>query len=368
MTTVVTQEQGYTGLALKIPRIVTTSTITQITTAGWYNNYQVASGQPSVNPQDVLAICYSYGTSSQATAFFNVAINGSGVVTLSLADADIVLPTIANHIATYTNTSGTLSEDPATAISGGNIQAGLSGTAGTLASFPATASKGSFVVKAVANTGNTITTLSNDAMGQASTINIPDPANAVGQLVVGATATPFVSGNFPKNSGTAGLMVDSGVPVANLIQTTVSANTQSMTGNLLLNSNPVVVNKTVTATEAALASAGKVNIFVAPTGTAQIAILDIKVFYSTGLSGSSGNRLLSLTDGTLVFNNTGITAALLGTPIFTLWGGTGNPLPSSSEATVSTAGANVYLQYISGTTDYSAGSVIISVTYAQVTT
>ena len=96
---------------------------------------------------------------------FSVAISGKGVVTLTVAETNVITPTIANHIATYTNTTGTLSEDPATAISGGNIQAGLSGTAGTLASFPATSAKGSFVLKAVANTGNTTTTLSNDAMG-----------------------------------------------------------------------------------------------------------------------------------------------------------------------------------------------------------
>jgi hypothetical protein len=237
MTTTITQEQGYTGLSLKIPRIVTTSTLSQVTTAGWYNNNPI-SGETSLNPQDLVAICYSYGASAQASGIFSVSIT-NGVVTLSLADSTVVLPTIANHIATYTNTSGGLSEDPATAISGGNIQAGLSGTAGTLASFPATAAKGSFVFKAVANTGNTNTTLSNDAMGQASVINIPDPGNAVGQLLIGATATPLVNGNFPQNSGTAGLVVDSGVSVASissaitqlgvLYQVSVTLNTATMT-------------------------------------------------------------------------------------------------------------------------------------------
>jgi hypothetical protein len=215
MTTFITREQGYTGFSPEIVRIVTTSTLSQVTTAGWYNNSPIAG--ESLSNVDVVLICYSYASSSQATSLFSVAISATGVVTLSLAESDVVLPTIANHIATYTNTIGTLSEDPATAISGGNIQAGLSGTAGTLASFPATASKGSFIFKAVANTGNTNTTLSNDAMGQASIINIPDPANAVGQLLVGATATPFTSGNFPQNSGTAGLMVDSGLAVSNVV-------------------------------------------------------------------------------------------------------------------------------------------------------
>lgn len=193
------------------------------------------------------------------------------------------------------------------------------------------------------------------------------PSNAALTNVVMQSGAS-VTGNAPKYNDTKGTLVDSGVAFTSLVQTAPAANTQSLTGSLFLNGNPVVVSKVVTAGFAALATAGKVNIFVAPTVTAQIAILDLKVFFSTGLSGGGGNRLLSLADGTLVFNNTGITAALLGTPIFTLWGGTGNPIASATEATVSTAGANVFLQYIGGTTDYTAGSVIVAVTYAQVTT
>src|ERR1017187_2887173 len=94
------------------------------------------------------------------------------------SSADVALPTIINHIATYTSVSGALGEDATTAINGGNIQAGLSGTAGTLASFPGTAAKGSLILAGVANTGNTNTTISNAAMGQASVISIPDPATA----------------------------------------------------------------------------------------------------------------------------------------------------------------------------------------------
>lgn len=117
---------------------------------------------------------------------------------------------------------------------------------------------------------------------------------------------------------------------------------------------------------AALATAGKVNVFVAPSALSQVVVRDIRVNLSTGLSGSSGNRLLVLTDGTLVFNNAGIAAALLGTPINTLWGGSGNPLPAIAMDTPSTAGANLYWQYSGGTTDYSAGSVIVSALIQQV--
>lgn len=237
-------------------------------------------------------------------------------------------PTIANHIAVFTNTSGNLGEDAAPAINGGNIQAGLSGTAGTLSSFPATAANGSLILAAINNSGGFNTTISNSNIGQSTVYSLPDPGAA-----------------------TANILVNAG----------------SQVGNLKLNGAFVSQAYCQTILAASLATAGKVNVWVAPSVTAQIAILDIKVFKSTGLSGGGGDRLLSLTDGTLVFNNTGITAALLGTPVFTQWGGTGNPVTSATEVNVSTAGANVYLQYISGATDYTTGSVIVAVTYAQVT-
>jgi hypothetical protein len=190
-----------------------------VTTAGYLTS-QALEGYTLSN-NDILMMLYSYNQQTGAGSFgiFTVSIAGAtGVITLTSWSnpGEVVLPTIANHIATYTNTTGTLSEDPATAISGGNIQAGLSGTAGYLASFPATSAKGSLRVVAVANTGDTLVTISNALHGQASVYSIPDAANAVGRFLVGATATPFVSGNFPVASGTAGLMVDSGKSAAAL--------------------------------------------------------------------------------------------------------------------------------------------------------
>lgn len=110
MTTAVTQEQGYTGLALKIPRVVTTSTLAQVTTAGWWNNNQVASGQPALTPQDLVAICHDYGTSSQSTDIFAVSIS-KGIVTLVLAESDIVLPTEIGELAVFNNAYGQLTTE-----------------------------------------------------------------------------------------------------------------------------------------------------------------------------------------------------------------------------------------------------------------
>lgn len=317
MTTVITREQGYAGFSPEIVRIVTTSTLTQVTTAGWYNNSPI-SGE-SLSNVDVVLICYAYASSAQATELFSVSISATGVVTLVLAESSVVLPTIANHIATYTNTSGGLSEDPATAISGGNIQAGLSGTAGTLASFPGTASKGSLVVKAVANTGNTITTLSNDAMGQASVINIPDPANAIGQLLIGATATPLVSGNFPQNSGTAGLVVDSGLAVSNVVSK-IAANTFTGVGSIILPKvNGTEASNAVTAsgvagviTTSALTTAGGASYAITWTNTVMTAT-SVVLLTIAGGTNTTENVTLKIApgagSGTLtIYNNTAATA------------------------------------------------------------
>jgi hypothetical protein len=217
-----------TGLASVIPSLIyieTTDTYATVTTTG-YLTAQKQQGFTFSNDQMALV-----KTSDDGVVWLKVVITYSGatientVVSLVQISSpgDVVLPTIANHLIVSTDVAGTLGNLTGTAINNGSIQAGLiTGTAGTFISYAASANKGALILAAVANTGNTNTTLSNVAMGQASVISIPDPANAIGRLLIGATATPFVSGNFPVNSGTGGLMVDSGVPAANLIQNSVA--------------------------------------------------------------------------------------------------------------------------------------------------
>jgi len=110
MVTSITQEQGYTGLNLKIPRIVTTATLVQVTAVGWYNNTQVSSGQPGLNPQDLVAICYSYGASGENTELFKVSI-ANGVVTLSLDASGVILPVVSGHFANFSGTTGLIADD-----------------------------------------------------------------------------------------------------------------------------------------------------------------------------------------------------------------------------------------------------------------
>ncbi len=228
-----TIQPGLVGVLPSIAYIETTDTLATVLTTG-YLNEQVRVGSSFSLPCMAIVSTKASASAAPVVGTFNVQYAaGNWSLTATSSPGGAILPTKVAHIATYADVDGTITEDPATAISGGNIQAGLSGTAGTLSSFPSTASKGSLVVAAVANTGNTITTLSNVAMGQASVVSIPDPANAVGHLLIGATATPFVSGNFPVNSGTAGVMVDSGFAAAQIMKLN-AVNTLTGSGQIIL--------------------------------------------------------------------------------------------------------------------------------------
>lgn len=146
----------------------------------------------------------------------------------------------------------------------------------------------------------------------------------------------------------------------------------SATFDLALSSSsataPGLFSRVITATAAALATAGKVTVQAKTSATSQFGVYSMRVIKSTGLSGGGGDRLLALTDGTKVFNGTGITAALLGTPITTRPAGTGNPdCGTAVDPTASTANADIYLQYTGGTTDFTTGSVIVEVILYQVT-
>lgn len=236
MTISVVFEAG--NVSPRIVRITTTSTLAQVTAAGWYSN--VAPNQ--LQPTDEVEIAYAQGSSNAATAFFSVAI-AAGVVTLSVAESGVVLPvvsgdfavfsgttgaisdlgylpsnaaktrvvmangaTIANHIATYADTTGTIGIDAATAINGGNIQAGLSGTAGQLASFPGTAANGSFIFKAINNAGNFNSTLSNSNIGQATVYSLPDPGAATANLILSTSGSAqTIAGGLTISTGNLGV-------------------------------------------------------------------------------------------------------------------------------------------------------------------
>lgn len=230
---------NFTGQVGNSPRIIpiaTDATFSQVTTAGFINPFM--PGGFSFYPNDVCLV--SYGTNS--SGFFSVSISNT-VITLdplynsvtgdttigdfavfsddeggiedtgiSPSDATktkVVMASaavIANHIACFSDTAGTVNDDSTTAINGGNIQAGLSATAGYLASYPSASAKGSLRLTAVANTGDTVTTISNAAMGQASVVSIPDPGASTANFLVSALA-----GAGTQHITTGNLQIDQGV-------------------------------------------------------------------------------------------------------------------------------------------------------------
>lgn len=293
-----------------------------ITTAGYLN--QVSLQSNPISKTDVLQVIYSFNPQTQAGTYgvFTVSISNSGVITLvSWANpGDVLLPVVANRVAQFNGTTGQIYDGTAPASHAGSFQAGLSGTAGTFISFPATAASGSFVFAGVANTGDTITTLSNVAMGQASVVSIPDPANALGRLLIGATATPFVSGNFPVASGTAGLMVDSGVAAAQLMRLN-AVNTLTGVGQIILvKANGTEAANAVTAsgnagviTTSALTTAGGATYAITWTNTKITATSVIGLTIQGGSNNATNNITFTCVPGAgsatlTIYNNTAATA------------------------------------------------------------
>jgi hypothetical protein len=184
---------GAVGVNPRIIHINTSDALATIIATG-YLNKAVQNGL-SVSNQDMALV---YGTDLvdglAGSHWFQVDVTGANTSLIaSVEPGSVVLPVTANHIAAFTDTDGTIGDDPATAINGGNLQAGLSGTAGYLASFPGAASKGSLRVTGVANTGDTVTTISNASMGQASVVSIPDPSAATANFLLDAGPTNIVA-------------------------------------------------------------------------------------------------------------------------------------------------------------------------------
>ncbi len=310
------------GLLPATKLMVTTDNLGAVTTAGYLNSVNL-EGSP-IATTDVINILYSFNQATQVGTYgvFTVAISGTGIITLSQASftGDVTLPTITNHIIVSTNTTGGLANLTGIAINNGSLQAGLSGTAGTLISFPATGAKGSLIVAGVANTGDTTTTISNAAMGQASVVSIPDPANALGRFMVGATATPFVSGNFPAASGTGGLFVDSGAAPGSFANLT-AANTFSGAGQIILaKANGTEAANAVTAsgnagviTTSSLTTAGGATYAITWTNTKITATSVIGLTIQGGSNNATNNITFTCVVGSgtatlTIFNNTAATS------------------------------------------------------------
>lgn len=182
---------GQAGVFPAIVYILTNDTLAEVTTAGYLNGI-VTHFNIQLSESDIALVTTKTTPNAHSTqvGWFSVVKSGENwSLTAPTAAGGVTLPTITNHIATYTNTLGTLSEDAATAINGGNIQAGLSGTAGYLASFPATAARGSLRLVGANSAGDTVTTITNASQAAARTYTIPDGGQSASNFLLSDNAT-----------------------------------------------------------------------------------------------------------------------------------------------------------------------------------
>jgi len=156
------------------------------------------------------------------------------------------------------------------------------------------------------------------------------------------------------------------------VQTISSTNTDWNVGGLstdaiLGNSNFTINSSSINFTN--LGAAGHVPIITSPTVTAQYQITGITLngVSGTNFSGIGGDRNLIITDGTNVWVT--ISAAILQAFAGSnaLWGSLSLPLPTTIDMSqFSVAGTNIYAAYANGSTDYTAGSLTISLQYTRV--
>jgi hypothetical protein len=295
-----TDEVGQIGQQVRRVRIVTSDNLSTVTTAGWLSSQVLNNFAQTILPTDMLCIWYGYSSAISPGTFeiFTPSISGSGTITMTqwANPGDVLLPvtggdfavfngttgqikdagylpsnaaktnvvmangaTIANHIATYTDTAGTVGEDAATAINGGNIQAGLSGTAGTVGSFPSAATSGELILAAVTNSsGNFNTTISNaSAVAQSQVVSIPDSGSATANFIISKSGGTqhITSGSLQVDAGT----LISGISTGGQVGTIQLFPTTTTTGSLSWQATPNTGNTATIFTTAAYGQASTIT-------------------------------------------------------------------------------------------------------------
>jgi hypothetical protein len=297
---------GQAGVFPAIVYLLTNDTLAEVTAIGYLNGL-VRSNLP-LSEADVALVTTKTSPNAISTqvGWFDVTKSGENwSLTATTQPGGVILPTIVNHIATYTNTAGTLSEDPTTAISGGNIQAGLSGTAGHLASFPATASTGSLELVAASNAGNTITQITNASQAAARVFTIPDGGQAASNFLISDSATTqtintgslaLALGNFTVTEGSisAGTTVTAGTGI-----TATTGNIAATTGNITAGSSGhagVLTSFPGTAANGSLILAG-VNAGGAFNTTISNGVMGQSTVYTMGdIGATTGGIVVATTD------------------------------------------------------------------------
>src|ERR1700691_1953717 len=100
------------GIIPATKKMVTTDDLSVLTTAG-YLNYSNLQGF-SILPNDIIEVLYSYDINTSSGSFVICGVTiVDGIITLVpvIIGSNIELPTTANHLAVFADTTGTLTED-----------------------------------------------------------------------------------------------------------------------------------------------------------------------------------------------------------------------------------------------------------------
>ncbi len=168
----------------------TTSTLAQASTTGYILAQDANIVALNNGPFQWLSTDFVLLAASDGWLLANISSDFESLIPAVFTTAVTGLPVVVGHIAVFSSTGGNIGEDAATAINGGNLQAGLSGTAGTVSSFPAAATSGHLALAAVTNSSGDFTvTISNAAAtGQSQVISIPDSGASTANFIISKSA------------------------------------------------------------------------------------------------------------------------------------------------------------------------------------
>ena len=175
------------------------------------------------------------------------------------------------------------------------------------------------------------------------------PSNSFALIVI-MGLSGVTPGNIPKYNDSLGTLEDSGVS-ASALSTAITP-----IGKI------VYVDYDILASD--IASGG--NAFVVPAVFNQsFKIRSFMVNQSPGMTG--GDKLIILQDGNGILVE--LSATIVGTPVNTLWNNTGDVLfaPGQPQNVTTGVGNGLFFTAFSGTTDYTDGSVNITLAYERIT-
>lgn len=169
------------------------------------------SSFPATAAKGSLKLAAVDNTGDTLTTISNAAMGQASVISIpdpGAATANFILSESSASSQTIATGLSITGGNNVQITGGGNFIAGASGAAGAIYSYPATASKGSLALVGVDNTGDTVTTISNAAMGQASTISIPDPGAATASFLLDAGSANIVT-DYQEIVGIEGIIMES---------------------------------------------------------------------------------------------------------------------------------------------------------------